>query len=324
MSKPVKSVRLEQLALQEGLSEYFEQQSKPAAPALPKSKLRTAVKEALAAIVQKPALTHSFGDTQPSVTPDPQPGYVPASTEDHLFQTVDAIIKAHYSILDPAPEAPVGTRLTPIIYIRVDEPIEVILLPFPPEAQLEVGRLDRNQLDPDMLEKLELLFEHLADVEGPGVGLRYERDKFQFTIQCDDHLTLLHLFEDLMLSQNYPSRDTLYFDSTLDRKMKTEDGQKCFNSRREYLSYLGERTARDRINAKGMFDLHPEDTMLALPARVFTSFADASRVATDYLALQESIPFIDVSFATLEDELFDEAGIDYEAHQSAPPLLKFH
>lgn len=315
-----KQMHLDRLLLQEGLREYFLQQS--TAPALPTSP--NYVREAFAPVSPEITEQHTFG--MPDADAPASPVLLPEDSEDKLFRTVGAIILAHYCIQNPAPEAAIGVHIPPLTYVNTtpEGAAEIILMPFPVEAEVAPGRVDGTQLDPDMLEKLELLFEHLEEVANNNVRLRHRRETFQFVITTEDPLALLHLFEDLMLSQNYPCRDTLHFDTTLERHNKTDDGQKCFATRKEFYSYLGERTARDRISAKGIADVDPETFLSAIPARVFTSFAEASRISIDYQALCENIPYIDISFAALEDELCRDGGIEFNSDSAAPPLLRFH
>lgn len=246
--------------------------------------------------------------------------------EDRLLKAVGSIIKTHYSIQNPSLDARIGENLPPLTYVVIpgDGSVSIMLLPFPPEAEIAPNRLDGTLLDPDMLEKLELLFDHLEEVEEGGVQLAYDRTQFKFSIHCDSAYSLLYLFEDLMLSQNYPSRDTLYFTASLEKKDRTDEGEKIFASRKEHHAYVREVAGRDRILSRGIMDASPEIFMMALPARAFESFAEASRIGMDYMALESKVPFIDVSFARLERDMDIATGEAPADVAELPPLMQIH
>lgn len=311
----------------EGLREYFEQQvlATPANPAL-----AAAVKEALVTFALEKRPQYEFGPaaTHPAKSSAPEAATAAEAypAEDRLFHMIGAIILSHYSIQNPDPKAAIGENMPPFICVTTTPSgvSEIILMPFPQSAEIMKGSIDSSQLDPDMLEKLELLFDHLEEVAGDKVMLQYHREKFQFTIVSQDHLALLHLFENLMLSQSYPCRDTIHFDSTLEHNAEVPDGNKCFASRAEYIAYLGERTACDRFSAKGIADVDPDTFLTALPARPFSCFAEACRISMDYQSLCGAVPFIDISFAALEVGLCKEAGLAFDAGSAAFPLLRHH
>ena len=329
-----KNKHLEDAVLREGLQDYFEQQSAPQSQA---NTLAALVKKAVASMDFPPPLT--FGKQvaleQAPATPDttsPKISPVASGTaayediEDKLLKAVGSIVKTHYSIQNPSPEAKIGENLPPLTYVVIpgDGGITIMLLPFPPEAEIAPNRLDSTLLDPDMLEKLELLFDHLEEVADGGVQLAYDRTQFKFSIHCEDAYSLLYLFEDLMLAQKYPSRDTIYFTALLEKKDRTDEGEKIFASKKEHRAYVREVAGRDRILSRGIMDVSPETFMMALPARPFESFAEASRIGMDYMALESRVPFIDVSFARLERDMDIATGEAPADIADLPPLLQIH
>jgi hypothetical protein len=333
-----KTKHLEDAVLREGLRDYFEEQSAPQPQA---NTLAALVKKALGGVNAAQPLTFGKQASVESVVapaktqaPEPAPKTTPgASTnaaceeaEDRLLKAVGEIVKTHYSIQDPSPAARIGENLPPLTYVIMpgDGSVTIMLLPFPPEAEIAPNRLDSTLLDPDMLEKLELLFDHLEGVADGGVQLAYDRTQFKFSIHCEDAYALLYLFEDLMLSQDYPCRDTLYFTALLEKKDRTEEGEKVFASRKEHLAYVREASTRDRILSKGIMDASPEQFMMALPARAFENFAEAARVGMDYMALESRLPFINVSFARLERDMDIATGVEPADVAQLPSLMYHH
>lgn len=298
--------------LREGLREYFEQYS--SSHQENKTPLSKAVDEPLASIKKKPAISFD----QPPAAAKPTPSAFPETedAEDKLLRVISSIIETHYSL----------RRFPPLSYFNTpgDGSIMIQLFPMPAEAEIRPGCVDPDYLNQDMLQKLELLFEHLEDVDEAGIRLAYDRRTSCFSIHSEDAYSLLYLFENLMLTQDLPCRDTLYFSRVLEKKARMDSGEKCFASRKEYNSYTREAVKRDRALSRGIMDASPEAFMTALPARVFENFEEASRSGMDYMALGGMVPFMDVSFAQLERELDIQGEIDPEDWSELPPLLQIH
>lgn len=262
----------------------------------------------------------------PKSEPAPHP-QEPLAPGDELFELVEHIVRAYYSIDDPTPGAPAGAKMLPLSCTQLgrDDTLKVSYFPYPPDAfNPATNQIDTKKLDAKMDSELVRLFDHLEAVEGEGIHLEIDRKAREYKILAQDVFALLALFEDLTYAHSYPTFDNIYYGSSLGRKARTEDGTRCFDSRRQFKDYMKECVFTAGDGTQGLAAKDPDAFLGNMPPVPFQDFAEAERIRSQYIKLAKDTPLIPYSFARLENRLKRLLDPKYKSFDDLPGLLLVH